>query len=83
MPRTRAILFSFHTFLHTLHEVRSQGLGPELADAIEGLGAGNAPEMRVYKGSVYWGRSVTEFLRAEGTWKHEDDGQDKVGGHST
>ena len=57
--------------MQPLREVRAEGLGPELADAIDGLGKGNAPGMRVYKGGVRWGKSVAEFLRGEGRWKDE------------
>lgn len=50
--KTRAILFSFKTFMYPLPELREEGIGSELADAIEGLRAGNAPGMWVYKGAV-------------------------------
>ncbi|KAK0724650.1 hypothetical protein B0H67DRAFT_479811 [Lasiosphaeris hirsuta] len=64
LPKTKAILFSFKTYLYPLAEIKAEGLGPQLADAIEGLKAGNAPGMWVYKGSVRWGKAVCEFLRS-------------------
>ncbi|KAK1753386.1 hypothetical protein QBC47DRAFT_386276 [Echria macrotheca] len=64
LPRTRAILFSFKTYLYPIAEIRAEGLGPQLADAIEGLKTGNAPGMWTYKGGVRWGKAVCRFLRS-------------------
>ncbi|KAL2179347.1 uncharacterized protein P884DRAFT_238527 [Thermothelomyces heterothallicus CBS 202.75] len=63
LPETQAILFSFKTYLYTLDEIKADGLGPQLADAIEGLKTGNAPGMWVYKGGVRWGKAVCAYLR--------------------
>ncbi|KAK4241195.1 hypothetical protein C8A03DRAFT_12527 [Achaetomium macrosporum] len=63
LPETQAILFSFKTYLYPLEDIKAEGLGPQLADAIEGLKAGNAPGMWVYKGGVRWGRAICEYLR--------------------
>ncbi|TWU70680.1 hypothetical protein ED733_000270 [Metarhizium rileyi] len=43
LPKTRAVLFSFKTYLYSIRQIKEQGSGPELADAIEGLKTGNAP----------------------------------------
>lgn len=59
------ILFSFKTHLYPLADIRNEGHGPALADAIEGLDSGNAPGMWAYKGAERWGRGVCEFLRGE------------------
>lgn len=64
LPKTGAILFSFKTHLYTLEEVKAEGLGPQLADAIDGLKLGNAPGMWTYKGAVRWGKKVKEYLRS-------------------
>ncbi len=64
LPKTNAILFSFKTYLYPVKEVKDEGLGPELADAIEGLKKGNAAGMWVYKGGVRWGKSVCDYLRS-------------------
>ncbi|KAI6093420.1 hypothetical protein F4821DRAFT_80861 [Hypoxylon rubiginosum] len=64
MPKTRAILFSFKTYLCPVKEIKAEGLGADLADAIEGLKRGNAPGMWVYKGGIRWGKSVCEYLRS-------------------
>ncbi|KAK0713966.1 hypothetical protein B0T26DRAFT_650927 [Lasiosphaeria miniovina] len=64
LPRTRALLFSFKTYLYSLADVKAEGLGPQLAEAVDGLRKGNAPAMWVYKGGVRWGRAVCEHLRS-------------------
>ncbi|KAI1205286.1 uncharacterized protein F4807DRAFT_443460 [Annulohypoxylon truncatum] len=64
MPKTRAILFSIKTYLCPVKDIKAEGLGHELADAIEGLKRGNAPGMWVYKGGIRWGKSVCEYLRS-------------------
>ena len=47
-----------------MSELKAEGLGPDLADAIEGLSKGNAPGMWTYKSAVRWGKGVCEYLRA-------------------
>ena len=64
LPETRAILFSFKTYMYPMRDIREEGSGPALADAIEGLKLGNAPGMWVYKSSARWGPEVCEYLRA-------------------
>lgn len=64
LPRTGAILFGFKTYLYPIQEIKDEGSGPQLADAIEGLAVGNAPSMPMYKKSVHWGPAVCKYLRA-------------------
>ncbi|KAK8113791.1 hypothetical protein PG999_005860 [Apiospora kogelbergensis] len=64
LPKTQAILFSFKTYLYPVTEIKADGLGPEVAGAIEGLPRGNAPGMWKYKGGVRWGKSVCAYLRS-------------------
>lgn len=64
LPRTRSILFSFKTYLYPLGEIKAEGLGPDMADAIEGLDSGNAPGMGAYKGTGRWSGKVCEYLRS-------------------
>lgn len=64
LPKTGAIMFSFKTYLTPIEEVKKEGCGFILADAIEGLKTGNAPGMWVYKGASRWGKSVCEYLRS-------------------
>ena len=49
--------------MYPLADIKAEGLGPQLAGAIDGLRMGNAPAMWVYKGGVGWGRAVGEFLK--------------------
>lgn len=64
LPETGALAFSFKTHLYTLEEIKAEGLGDQLADAIDGLGQGNAPGMWTYKGAIRWGKKVKEYLRS-------------------
>lgn len=64
LPQTRALLFSFKTYMYPVRQIKDEGLGPELAEAVEGLKSGNAPGMWTYKGSVRWAGRVCEYLRS-------------------
>lgn len=64
LPKTRAILFSFKTYLYTLQEIKAEGLGPDLATAIDGLAQGNAPDMWTYKGAIRWAKKAKEYLNS-------------------
>lgn len=64
LPKTRSLLFSFKTYLYPISEIKAEGLGPEVATAIEGLKAGNAPGMWTYKGGAKWAERVGEYLRS-------------------
>lgn len=50
--------------MYPLKDIKAEGSGPELADAIDGLLTGNAPGMNKYKSAVRWGKSVKEYLRS-------------------
>lgn len=63
LPESHAILFSFKTYLYTLPEIKSEGLGEALADAIDGLKQGNVPEFHFYKRAAVWGDSAKAYLR--------------------
>jgi len=62
LPRSGALVFAFKTYTYRLSEIKAEGNGPALAEAIEGLKLGNAPEMEYYKRGVVWGDRVREFL---------------------
>lgn len=64
LPKTKALLFSFKTYLYPVRELKEEGIGEEIALAVEGLGKGNAPGMWKYKGTVRWGKGVCEYLRS-------------------
>ncbi|KAH8173685.1 hypothetical protein LIA77_07940 [Sarocladium implicatum] len=65
LPKTRAILFSFKTYLYPIPDVKAEGSGEQLAEAIEGLKKGNAPGMWTYKGSTQWGDRLCQYLRSQ------------------
>ncbi|KAJ5669029.1 hypothetical protein N7462_010099 [Penicillium macrosclerotiorum] len=62
LPQSRALLFSFKTLLYPLTEIKEEGLGEALAEAINGLRDGNAPGFYKYKRAAVWGDSAKEFL---------------------
>jgi hypothetical protein len=64
LPKTRAILFNFKTYLYNIHEIKEEGNGLEFADAIEGLRQGNVPDMWFYKGAPRWAESVCKYMRS-------------------
>ncbi|KAG5950642.1 hypothetical protein E4U53_004682 [Claviceps sorghi] len=64
LPKTQAVVFSFKTYMYSIRQIKDDGSGPRLADAIEGLKLGNAPGMWRYKSAVRWGRPVCEYLRS-------------------
>ncbi|KAJ5438143.1 uncharacterized protein N7458_009141 [Penicillium daleae] len=64
LPQTRALLFSFKTLLYTLPEIKEEGLGEALAEAIDGMKQGNAPGFHYYKRAAVWGESAKAYLRS-------------------
>jgi hypothetical protein len=64
LPETKALVFSFKTYLYPRSEIKEQGLGEELAQAIDGLKEGSVPAMHFYKRGVVWGEAVKEYLRS-------------------
>lgn len=63
LPKTQGLVFGFKTYQYTLADVKKEGSGEELAQAIEGLAKGNVPDMAFYKRGVVWGEKVKAFLR--------------------
>jgi hypothetical protein len=62
LPETKALVFAFKTYMYKLDEIKEEGLGQVLADAIDGLGLGSVPEIAFYKRGVVWGDKVKEYL---------------------
>jgi len=62
LPKTKALVFAFKTYLYKLSDVKDAGAGPELAEAIDGLRAGSVPAMALYKRQVVWGEAVKAYL---------------------
>jgi hypothetical protein len=63
LPESKALVFAFKTYQYELQDLKDEGSGEALANAIEGLEKGNVPEMRQYKRGNVWGRKVVEYLR--------------------
>lgn len=64
LPNTKALVFAFKTYQYKLADVKAEGSGLALADAIDGLPTGSVPEMNFYKRGVVWGDKVVEYLRS-------------------
>ncbi|KPI40378.1 uncharacterized protein AB675_7531 [Cyphellophora attinorum] len=66
LPKSKAIVFSFKTYLYPISQIRDEGSGPALAEAIEGMKGGNTPGMYFYKRGAVWGEAVKRYLRGGG-----------------
>lgn len=67
LPDTKALVFSFKTYMYTLAQIKEEGddVAEMLAQAIEGMERGSVPEIYTYKRGVAWGRSAVRFLRGK------------------
>ena len=63
MPKSKAIVFGFKTYQYRLEDIKAEGNGPALAEAIEGMKIGSVPDMHYYKRGIVWGEPVQEYLR--------------------
>lgn len=64
LPSSQALVFGFHSYLYPLQDVKDEGLGEALAQAIDGLKEGSTPGIHLYKGGPVWEKAVKEFLRS-------------------
>ncbi|KAL4868879.1 hypothetical protein BDV12DRAFT_90990 [Aspergillus spectabilis] len=64
LPKSKALIFAFHTYTYPIIDIKAEGLGEDLAVAIDGLKGGNVPEIYPYKRGPYWGEAVKGFLRS-------------------
>ncbi|KAB8302490.1 hypothetical protein EYC80_005892 [Monilinia laxa] len=64
LPETKTLVFSVRTYLTPLSQLKEEGFGEELAEAIDGLKKGSVPEIHYYKRGVVWGETVKEYLRS-------------------
>ncbi|KZF24857.1 hypothetical protein L228DRAFT_265370 [Xylona heveae TC161] len=64
LPSSRAVVFSFKTYMYSLPELKAEGpsAAQEIADGIDGLKLGNVPDMHFYKRAVVWGDAVKAYL---------------------
>lgn len=61
---SKALVFAFHTYTYPIKQIRDEGLGEDMAVAVDGLRKGNVPEMHIYKKGDVWGEALKEFLRS-------------------
>ncbi|OGE48112.1 hypothetical protein PENARI_c032G02979 [Penicillium arizonense] len=64
MPVSEALVFAFHTYTYPIRQIRDEGLGEDMAVAVDGLRKGNVPEMHIYKKGDVWGEALKEYLRS-------------------
>lgn len=64
LPQSKGVVFAFHTYTYPIRMIKDEGLGEDLAAAIDGLKEGNVPGMHWYKRGPVWGEAVKEFLRS-------------------
>ncbi|KAL9112188.1 MAG: hypothetical protein Q9227_003565 [Pyrenula ochraceoflavens] len=62
LPRSNALVFAFKTYLYPIKELKEEGSGEELAQAIDGLKDGNVPAMHYYKRGAIWGDAAKRYL---------------------
>jgi hypothetical protein len=51
--------------MYPLDSIKAEGLGSQLAEAVDGLRNGSSPMMYMYKNAVSWGKVVQDYLRSE------------------
>ena len=64
LPKSRALVFAFKSYMYPIKDVKEEGSGEELAQAIDGLKEGSVPGMHFYKRGVVWGEAVKRYLRS-------------------
>jgi len=62
LEKSGALIFGFKTILEPLSEIKKEGSGAQLAEALNGLRRGNVPAMDVYKNAMVWREAVVEYL---------------------
>ncbi|KAK2732947.1 hypothetical protein FQN57_002432 [Myotisia sp. PD_48] len=62
LPISGAVVFSFHTYIYPIKQIKEEGSGEDLAAAIDGVEAGSVPEMDRYKRIPVWGNAIKEYL---------------------
>lgn len=63
LPTSKALIFGIHTYTYPIQEVKDEGSGEVLAEAIDGLKEGSAPSIHFYKRGPVWGEAMKAFLR--------------------
>ena len=61
LERTGAIVFAFKSMMEPLSQLKAEGQGNALAEAILGLAKGNVPAINVYKDGTVWTEPLVEY----------------------
>ncbi|KAJ5494183.1 hypothetical protein N7463_010270 [Penicillium fimorum] len=64
LPMSKALVFIVHTYVYPIRQIKNEGSGEDLANAVDGLKRGNVPEIHTYKRGDVWGEALKDFLRA-------------------
>lgn len=64
LPKSKSVVFAFKTYTYPIKDVKDEGAGPELADAVDGLKSGSVEAMHWYKRGAVWGEAVKKYLRS-------------------
>lgn len=64
LPTSEAVVFAFKTYLYSIKDIKTEGLGEDLAQAIDGMRSGSVPDMHFYKRAAVWGEAVKTYLRS-------------------
>lgn len=48
--------------MYRISDIKEEGLGPELATAVDGLKGGSVPQIHYYKRAEEWGESLKAYL---------------------
>jgi hypothetical protein len=64
LPKSKALVFGFKTHMYPIEQIKKEGMGEELAQAIDGMKEGSVPQMHFYKRGVVWGEAVKKYLRS-------------------
>ncbi|KAJ5158609.1 Protein of unknown function DUF3445 [Penicillium coprophilum] len=64
LPVSKALVFTVHTYVYPVRQLKDEGSGEDLANAVDGLKRGNVPEIHTYKKGDVWGEALKDFLRA-------------------
>ncbi|KIV94918.1 hypothetical protein PV10_02638 [Exophiala mesophila] len=64
LPKSKSLVFAFKTYTYPIKQIKEEGTGPELADAVDGLKSGSVEAMHWYKRGAVWGEAVKKYLRS-------------------
>ncbi|PYH69122.1 proline-specific permease [Aspergillus vadensis CBS 113365] len=62
LPISNAVVFVVRTYMYPLQDIKKEGNGPRLVEAIAGLKEGSSPGFHFYKRAAVWQKAVSEYL---------------------